>query len=207
MNSEISKSEVNEVKNPSTENFKNIKPEHETSPKEVDDFWKAEFHDQAEQVMVGEFNPIENNDIQENNDNNRIPCRNEELAGKEHPETGVPFVTKAVIIDGIEKEVVVPVFDSAFDAQLPEDKLTASDAVQNKECNQQLKEAVANNPELRAKFNDEQLEQINNGDTPDGYTWHHDADIGKMQLVDAEIHQATGHTGGRYIWGGGSNNR
>ena len=48
MNSEISKSEVNEVKNPSTENFKNIKPEHETSPKEVDDFWKAEFHDQAE---------------------------------------------------------------------------------------------------------------------------------------------------------------
>ena len=60
MNSEIGKSEVNEVKNPSKENFKNIKPEHETSPREVDDFWKAEFHDQAEQAK---------NDIQDNSDN------------------------------------------------------------------------------------------------------------------------------------------
>lgn len=60
MNSEISKSEVNEVKNPSMENFKSIKPEHETSPKEVDDFWKAEFHDQAEQAKA---------DIQDNSDN------------------------------------------------------------------------------------------------------------------------------------------
>lgn len=60
MNSEISKSEVNEVKNPSMENFKNIKPEHETSPKEVDDFWEAEFHEQAEQAK---------NDIQDNSDN------------------------------------------------------------------------------------------------------------------------------------------
>ena len=60
MNSEISKSEVNEVNNPSMENFKRIKPEHETSPKEVDDFWKAEFHDQAEQAK---------NDMQDNSDN------------------------------------------------------------------------------------------------------------------------------------------
>lgn len=60
MNSEISKSEVNEVKNPSMENFKKIKPEHETSPKEVDDFWKAEFHDQAKQAKA---------DIQDNSDN------------------------------------------------------------------------------------------------------------------------------------------
>ena len=207
MNSEISSNEVNEVKNPSSENFRNIKPENGMTLQEADDFWKSEFHDQAEQAKAENNYPIENNDAQENTDDRRIPCRNEEFAGKEHPETGVPFVAKKVIIDGIEKEVVTPVFESAFDSQLPEDKLTASDAVQNNECNQQLKEAVENNPELRAKFNNEQLEQINNGDTPDGYTWHHDADIGKMQLVDAEIHRATGHTGGRYIWGGGSDNR
>ena len=42
------------------ENFKKIKPEHETSPKEVDDFWKAEFHDQAKQAKA---------DIQDNSDN------------------------------------------------------------------------------------------------------------------------------------------
>ncbi len=52
-----------------------------------------------------------------------------------------------------------------------------------------------------------QLEQIENGDTPDGYTWHHDAEAGKMQLVDTETHQKTGHTGGRSIWGGGTESR
>lgn len=45
------------------------------------------------------------------------------------------------------------------------------------------------------------------GDTPDGYTWHHDAEAGKMQLVDTETHQKTGHTGGRSIWGGGTESR
>ena len=52
MNSEIGKSEVSEMKNSSVENFKNIKPELEMSPKEVDDFWKAELHDQAEQAKA-----------------------------------------------------------------------------------------------------------------------------------------------------------
>ena len=202
MNSEISKSEVNEVNNPSMENFKKIKPEHETSPKEVDDFWKNEFHDLAEQ-----HKEVDTTESQERSDDKRIPCRNEELEGKNHPETGVPFEKKEVVVDGVEREVVVPIFDSSFDAQLPEDKLTSSDSSQFKECNTQLKEAVDNDPELRGKFDDEQLEQIMNGDTPDGYTWHHDAEIGKMQLVDTETHQKTGHTGGRSIWGGGSENR
>lgn len=97
-----------------------------------------------------------------------------------------------------------PQFESAYDAQLPEDKLKSSDREQFKECNSQLKEAVENDSELRGKFDEEQLEQIENGDTPDGYTWHHDADVGKMQLVDTETHQKTGHTGGRSIWGGGT---
>ncbi|NIZ47782.1 hypothetical protein HCT46_07630, partial [Spirochaetales bacterium BR208] len=33
------------------------------------------------------------------------------------------------------------------------------------------------------------------------------APLGKMQLVDRIIHDATPHTGGRWIWGGGTNNR
>lgn len=207
MNTEIGKSEVSEMKNPSVENFKKIKPEQEMSPQEVDDFWKADFHDQAERAKAGDLNSIEKQDVQDHTAIERIPCRNEELAGKEHPGTNVPFVEKTIHVDGVEKKVVVPVFDSTYDAKLPENKLTASDAAQAKECNHQLKEAVADDPELRSKFSDEQLEQINNGDTPDGYTWHHDAEIGKMQLVDAETHQKTGHTGGRSIWGGGSDNR
>ena len=137
----------------------------------------------------------------------KIKCKNEDLAGKLHSETGVLFEKKLVQVYEKLYEVVVPRFDSAFDAQLPTDKLKETDAKQFKECNAQLKDAIANNKELREKFTDEQLEQIENGDTPDGYTWHHDAEVGKMQLVDTETHQKTGHTGGRVIWGSGTDNR
>ena len=101
----------------------------------------------------------------------------------------------------------MPQFEYEYDAQLPENKLKETDRIQFKECNAQLKEEIGKNQELRNKFDDEQLEQIEDGDTPDGYTWHHDADVGKMQLVDTETHQKTGHTGGRAIWGGGTDNR
>lgn len=137
----------------------------------------------------------------------KIKCRNEELAGAEHPDTGVPFEKKQVEIDGKSYEVVVPQFESTYDAQLPEDKYKATDREQFKECNSQLKEDVAKNKELKEQFDEEQLEQINDGETPDGYTWHHDAEAGKMQLVDTKTHRRTGHTGGRVIWGGGTDNR
>lgn len=137
----------------------------------------------------------------------RIKCRNENLEGEEHPETGVPFERKQVEVDGKQYEVVVPEFESSYDAQLPENMYEATDREQFKECNSQLKNEVATNKDLREQFDDEQLEQIENGDTPDGYTWHHDAEAGKMQLVDTETHQKTGHTGGRSIWGGGKESR
>ena len=138
----------------------------------------------------------------------RMETRNQDLEGKEHPETGVPFEKKIVKNDkGEDVEVVVPKFDSKFDVQLPEELEKASDKEQITECNKQLKDAVENDPDLKEQFTDEQLEQIMDGETPDGYTWHHDAEKGKMQLVDSETHARTGHTGGRVIWGGGQSNR
>lgn len=137
-----------------------------------------------------------------------IHTRNESLDGDRHPITGVPFERKTVEdADGNEVTGVFPVFDSEFDAQLPDELLQSSDREQFDECNKQLKEAVENDPELAAKFTPEQLEQIMNGDTPDGYTWHHNEEKGKMQLVDADTHAQTGHTGGKTIWGGGNGNR
>ena len=166
---------------------------------ECDDFFIKRF--------FGEFKSKESSDIDENESTidapQKITCRNETLEGQNHPETGVPYEKRIVMVDGVEYEVVVPNFDSIFDAQLPDDMLEVSDSIQFKECNKQLREEVRNNPELREKFDKEQLEQIENGETPDGYTWHHDAEVGKMQLVDTETHQRTGHTGGRSIWGGG----
>jgi len=158
---------------------------------------------------IGEGVEIAN---QEQNDNaesssENIKCRNENLDGQVHPETGIPFERKQVEVDGQKYEVVVPEFESSYDAQLPKDMYDASDREQFKECNTQLKREITSNKDLREQFDEEQLDQIENGDTPDGYTWHHDAEAGKMQLVDTETHQKTGHTGGRSIWGGGAENR
>lgn len=137
-----------------------------------------------------------------------IHTRNESLEGDKHPITGVSFERKTVEdADGNEVTGVFPVFDSEYDAQLPENLYKASDKEQFKECNNQLKEAVEKDPELAKKFTPEQLEQIKNGDTPDGYTWHHNEERGKMQLVDSDVHAKTGHTGGKTIWGGGNENR
>ena len=137
-----------------------------------------------------------------------IHTRNESLEGDKHPITGVPFERKTVEdADGNEVTGVFPVFDSAYDAQLPENLYKASDKEQFKECNKQLKDTVEKDPELAKKFTPEQLEQIKNGDTPDGYTWHHNEEKGKMQLVDSDTHAKTGHTGGKTIWGGGNENR
>lgn len=137
-----------------------------------------------------------------------IHTRNESLEGEKHPITGVPFEKKTVKdADGNDVTGVFPEFESVYDAQLPEDLYQATDKEQFAECNKQLKESVEKDPELAKKFTPEQLEQIKNGDTPDGYTWHHNEETGKMQLVESDTHAKTGHTGGKTIWGGGNENR
>lgn len=222
--SEVNDGDVNDT-NEVTEVNETIETEEvdEDLEKELDDKYESQLnnptnyeHKSSLEVKQDgenkEKNDIDKVEDSKYNDNaesqpEKIKCRNEDLEGKEHPETGVPFEKRQVEVDGKQYEVVAPRFESTYDAQLPEDKLKSTDREQFKECNSQLKEAVANDPELREKFDEEQLEQIENGDTPDGYTWHHDVDAGKMQLVDTETHQKTGHTGGRSIWGGGSDYR
>ncbi|MBB5356762.1 hypothetical protein HNR43_002775 [Anoxybacillus mongoliensis] len=135
----------------------------------------------------------------------RIETINDHLEGTVHPETGVPFEVKVIELpDGTIIEGVFPQFDSVFDVQLPENMYLDTDYQQFSYANEQLKEAIQQNPELAKQFNDLQLEQIKAGETPDGFTWHHSEEVGKLQLVDERIHALTGHTGGRTIWGGGS---
>lgn len=137
---------------------------------------------------------------------------NESLENDRHPITGVPFERKIIELPGGERiEGVFPNFESVFDARIPEDLYLRSDTVQFKECNRQLMQEIERNPSLRNVFTEEQLEQIrdgiSDGSAPDGYVWNHDAEPGKIQLVDSETHMHTGHTGGRYLWGGGSDCR
>lgn len=122
-------------------------------------------------------------------------------------ENGVRYERKTVDIHGIKVEGVFPVFDSAYDVQLPEELEQASNACQFKECNRQLKEAVESDPDLKDSFTDEQLADIEDGKTPEGYVWHHNEETGRMQLVKTEDHDRTqggaAHTGGKALWGGG----
>ena len=137
-----------------------------------------------------------------------IDTRNQELAGQEHPKTGVRYEHCSVTLeDGKNYDVVAPRFESQFDVALNKEDYGKSDYLQSKTCNEKLQEAVQTDPELASRFSGEQLEQIRNGDTPKGYTWHHDVYPGQMQLVDSSVHALTRHTGGRAIWGGGKENR
>ena len=147
---------------------------------------------------AGATNPIHYN----------LLTRNQALEGDVHPITGVPFERKTVTdAEGNAVTGVFPEFESLFDAQLPKDMLKSSDKEQFAECNKQLSDAVSKAPDLFKMLSGEQLDQIRNGDTPDGYTWHHHEEPGKMQLAKSDIHALTGHTGGRSIWGGGSDFR
>jgi len=138
----------------------------------------------------------------------KIKTINENLEGKTSEKHNVPFEKKIVKNENNEPvEVVVPKFESTHDVKLPKDLESASDRKQFKHCNSDLKEKISFDPSLKDKFTPVQLEQIENNLTPDGYTWHHDAEKGKMQLVNSDIHSEVRHTGGRNIWGGGTNNR
>ena len=137
-----------------------------------------------------------------------IKTRRDDLVGQKHPETGVSYVIKEVENDKGERVIgVFPQFESIFEVQLPEDKLSASDPEQFAEGNRQLKERCDIDPEVRSQFNEFQLNDINSGKTPIGFTWHHDAEKGKIQLVSYITHFDTRHTGGKVVWGGGKENR
>ncbi len=134
---------------------------------------------------------------------------NQNLKGKKHPKTGVKFASSKVeLSDGTRFEGVFPRFKDKFKCKLPADKFMASDAVQFAECTRQLRDSIKKNPKLAKKFKAEQLEQImaGKGKIKD-LTWHHNEQEGVMQLVDAKIHKATAHTGGKSIWGGGRNGK
>ncbi|MFI8650646.1 T7SS effector LXG polymorphic toxin [Bacillus velezensis] len=118
------------------------------------------------------------------------------LKNEKHPKTGVPYNK-----DGF------PIFKAKFDTKIDSKLYKESDYLQFKGATLKLKEEIEKDPLLRNQFNDLQIEMIKAGETPDGYTWHHHQDSGRMQLVDQKVHRQTGHTGGRHLWGGGSKNR
>ncbi|WP_276953308.1 HNH endonuclease [Helicobacter rodentium] len=96
----------------------------------------------------------------------------------------------------------MPEFDSIFEVKIAVNDFDKERYVHDRIANNELKEALKNNADLKSQFNSRQLNQIENGITPDGYTWHHDGNPppGRLQLVDSQIHNAVRHTGGYSLW-------
>lgn len=173
-------------------------------PKEVGQKLTAE---QAKELTSKGFSPGSIENVTYQDGVYKLKTQNQDLAGKKHPETGVKYEKKLVDLFGSKIEGVFPEFESKFTAQLPKDKLLASDKVQFSECNAQLKDAINNNSKLRSKFSQDQIDMINDGKKPRGYTWNHNEKTGQMDLVDTKKHDISKHTGGKAIWGGGSSMR
>lgn len=132
---------------------------------------------------------------------------NESLEGDRHPITGVEFKRKIVeYSDGRRIEGVFAAFESKVDMQLPPELYKSSFLDQKNYLGERMQEMVKDPnyiEELKSKFTDEEIEEFKQGIIPEGYVWHHNEEEGKMQLVDAEIHEKTGHTGGMSLWGRG----
>lgn len=132
----------------------------------------------------------------------KLNCINESKLGEI---SGVPYVQKTIEVNGVQIQVVVPEFTNvAYEFYIPKELYLADDYEVFKYCTEQLKAAIEQNPELAKQFTPQQLEQIMSGAPRiSGFTWHHGAECGKMQLVPTKIHSEYRHTGGKAIWGGG----
>lgn len=113
------------------------------------------------------------------------------MAGKTHPKTKVRFDEKGF-----------PKFKVYYTVKLRKKYFRETREKHFYLANRELKKHIDSSVRIKTKFSRKQIKQINQGDTPSGYTWHHHQDAGILQLVDSEIHEKTGHHGGYSIWGG-----
>lgn len=137
-----------------------------------------------------------------------ISTINEGLEGQTYPGTNVEYRRHTFTVNGEKVEGVFPRFESKFDTTLPKNLLNASDTEQFKYCTQKIARRIETDPDFAAQFTPRQIEQIKNGEPRiSGLTWHHNEVPGRMQLVNADVHNTCRHTGGRSIWGGGADCR
>ncbi|WP_374723955.1 HNH endonuclease [Calidifontibacillus erzurumensis] len=133
---------------------------------------------------------------------------NEDYTGGLHHVSNVPLIEKEVLLQNGNVGVgTFPDFNEIYAVQLPEDMYLESDHTHFSYANGALKEAIYSDSSLASQFTNDQIKQILSGETPEGYTWHHHEDIGRLELVDTEAHKMTGHLGGRELWGGGKDFR
>lgn len=138
-----------------------------------------------------------------------IQAINAGYEGDVHPVSGVPFDRAEIHYNDQIISEVFPVFPETFTAQISEAHYLNNDQMHFQEANAQFAAAIQSNFALASELglSDMDLGNLQQGVTPQGYTWHHHEQPGQLQLVDSELHGQTAHTGGRFIWGGGSLSR
>jgi DNase/tRNase domain of colicin-like bacteriocin len=162
--------------------------------------------DTVEAVETTETAHIYNEDFE----SEKIETTNDHLVGSEHPETGVPFIERTVEMqNGQNITGVFPSFDVEFEVNIDESLYLQSDYVHFSYANQELYNFIEADPGLAEDLGltPQEVEGLLKGDTPEGFTWHHNEEPGVLQFINQEEHENTGHTGGRDLWGGGSEYR
>ena len=135
----------------------------------------------------------------------RYKTNNEKMEGKISPQ-GVYFSRSQIELGGLTFEGVFPEFDSLMDVtSLPESMWHKRDYLKHfTYCNSQLKDRILADPVFAGNFSPLQMQQIVNGVTPSGFTWHHHQVPGMLQLVRKQQHNSAfggaNHTGGNSLW-------
>lgn len=204
-------SEANEVKSDATEtsdNTDNTTDSTEKAELEYDENGTRELTEDEKQMLKDKLGwsdeKIDNNCRIDKDGVIHYKTDKQDMEGQTS-ECGVAYEKRRFEYNGVIIEGVFPVFESVFDTNLDTENYQSSGSKQFSEANKKLSEAVENDPDLKKQFTKEQLEDIAEGRTPRGYTWHHNEEPGKMQLVKTPEHDrrvgGAAHTGGNSIWG------
>ena len=102
-----------------------------------------------------------------------------------------------------------PEFETKFETLLDKSHIGSVDRLAHyRAANRKLHQAIKEDPELARtlKMSPKNVEKLlSSKDPPNGHSWHHHQDVGRMQLVEDGAHQLSiPHTGGMAIWGGGN---
>ncbi|WP_083445825.1 HNH endonuclease [Gallaecimonas pentaromativorans] len=100
-----------------------------------------------------------------------------------------------------------PIF-TTYDTYIDNEHIgSAKEKEHFKAANENLLKNIEKDPTLAKKMGLTKMDlrnmKKNSSKAPDGFVWHHHQDVGRMQLVRADLHDSFRHSGGMAIWGGG----
>ncbi|USO01891.1 MAG: HNH endonuclease [Alphaproteobacteria bacterium] len=109
-----------------------------------------------------------------------------------HPVTGIPFDIRSFAV-----------FDSvmAYETRVTDSLMIRNRIPHMREATLKLKQSIERGEVSSSIFNADQLRAIEaRAPKIPGYTWHHNQELGRMQLLKKEPHDLTGHAGGMVTW-------